>query len=288
MRLHSLEKVKTFLLRILTDKQKRKIRYVLDTLSNLPVHLFGLKRPLSNLHLELDRMRSRLFHLEGKLRYSALGNSGELSRKLRFAGGDIAPHVKDIWDDQWACRILQQAAGHLSLESLPLTRYVPASRSWPRCFVSGLSKADLNAPHWPYTWTHLSLSSGTLDEKPPQALPSEDERRIRELARDPMLALYNVVQESFDFIYSHCHLHLLSPNERGLFLLMSYQALRKGGTLAVSTPSSKAENFDAYFADPQVLIPTSIAYLERVLKQLPGEVSVHRESQYDILVFRKN
>jgi hypothetical protein len=262
---------------LFTANQRKKIKAALVSAAELPLRLTGLQRLLDGQRAEMDRLKSRLVVLDGKLNLALFGMpvldeyrpyllSNSLVKQLdeKIGEAQLLVELDRILSDV-------QKVNVSTIHDLAMR----ASGIQPcEALIVGLDLPDLPMA---IRAAFPSLQSSVVCDVNPLLLKrftkgSPADIPIETIPTDPLTMLISQNQRKFDLIIAFHRLHQMSPRDQVHFMLLAVQALRPGGVLYIEIPDPA--NADVYWADYRNLRPISLSFAKSVLRGQAGELSV--------------
>lgn len=262
---------------LFTANQRKKIKAALVSGAEFPLRLTGLQRLLDGQRAEMDRLKSRLVVLDGKLNLALFGMPVLDEYRPYLLSNSL---VKQLDEKIGEAQLLAELDRILSdvqkvSESTIRDLAIRTSGFQPQeALIVGLDLPALPvAIHSAFPSLHTSVVCDVnplllkrLPKGPPTDLPMEA------IPTDPLTMLISQSQRRFDLIVAFHRLHQMSPRDQVHFMLLAVQSLRPGGVLYIEIPDPA--NPDVYWADYRNLRPISLSFAKSVLRGKSGELSV--------------
>jgi hypothetical protein len=266
---------------LFTAQQRKRIKVSLVRIAEMPSRLMGLQRVLDDQRAEIDRMKSRVVVLDGKLNLAMFGLpvlddyrpyliSNSLLKQLDEKGGERQVLAEQ---DRLLTEVLnvndRTLCGLAELENFAPTEALIVGLDRPT-IVSTLSA------------TFPSLENAVVCDLNPLLLERLPERSSPELEKamlpiecfqtDPLTLLISQGRRKFDLIVVFHRLHQMSPREQLHFLLMACDSLRPRGVLYIEIPDPS--DAGTYWADYRNLRPFSLSMVKTILADRMANLTV--------------
>ncbi len=261
----------------LSDNQRKKIKALLTFAKELPQKVLGLQGTMDAQRAELDRLKSRVINLDGKLNLALWGMpvideykpyllSNLLSRQLeeRFNSAEYQALLKQI--NELIFKGFELNSSHINLDQIKSVFIVGSPSN------ENLSQLINKMPQ---------LNNISICEMNPlliQALKTHPKKSIIEsIQSDPITALTAQFGNRFDLILCFNRWQQLSPKDQIHFLLSAEEHLAQSGSLCITLPKIN----DLYWADYRNLRPYSTNLLNTILTSFDGQ-TYQNESQHNL------
>lgn len=267
----------------LSDGQRKKIKGFVRALQSLPIKLFGINTIIHSQRSEIERLKSRLNILDGKLNIALYGMPGveEEYRSSTMVKGLLCLNPLPLRVNQVVSEFDSFRKWLLPENySTSVTNLQNVNNSLPKQgLIVGLGFGGI-ADNWNPWLKHtdkLYLNDTNVQfiqeaEKAFQIrFPNQHQER---LCTDSITALLALSDVQFDWIGDFFRFQRLPPSEQLYFLHLAQERLNPGGGLLMTLPNLNNPKVrdDLYWADSKNLRPYSITMIKDVLGSYLGTV----------------